>query len=181
MKPETIMWLFPIMFMIHDFEEIIFMKSWGKRHAEVLDSKLHARIRKLTHVTLDLSLPAFAYAVMLIFLLISIATLICVEFELYAFWLGMVTVYFLHTLIHILQSIYLRMYIPAVVTSLLTGIYGVYALYTGFVQWQIPWSQVGVSILISLLLFVFLFLLIIRSANWFELRLQPHKNDKPPL
>ncbi len=172
MKPETLMWLFPIMFMLHDFEEIIFMKSWGTRHATALDAKLPARLRRLTHSTLDLSTPAFAFAVMLIFLVLSLATLICVEYNLYAFWLGMVIVYFLHAIIHIFQSIYLRMYVPAVVTSILTGGYCLYALHTGFFQWQIPWQPVGVSILIGILPFAGLFVLIVSAAKQFERWLQ---------
>lgn len=172
MKPETLMWLFPILFILHDFEEIIFMKSWGTRHAAALDAKLPARLRRLTHSTLDLSTPAFAFAVMLIFVVLSLATLICVGYNLYAFWLGMVIVYFLHAIIHIFQSIYLRMYVPAVVTSILTGVYCVYAITTGFLQWQIPWQPVGVCILIGILPFAGLFMLIVLAANRIERWLQ---------
>ena len=32
MRMESIMWLFPIFFMIHDFEEIIFAKSWLEKN-----------------------------------------------------------------------------------------------------------------------------------------------------
>jgi hypothetical protein len=37
MKPEIIIWLFPIIFMIHEFEEIIFMRWWlGKNKESIL-------------------------------------------------------------------------------------------------------------------------------------------------
>jgi hypothetical protein len=178
MKIETIMWLFPIMFMIHDFEEILFMKSWGQRHSAALDAKMPARLRRLSHSTLDLSTPAFAFAVMLIFLTISVATLFSVEYNLYPFWLGMVIVYTLHAMIHIFQSIYLRMYIPALITSILTGGYGVYVIYIGFYRWLIPFQPVALSILIVILVFAVLFPLYIRAAHWFEQFLQtdPHSS-----
>jgi hypothetical protein len=168
MKIETIMWLFPIMFMIHDFEEILFMKSWGLRHSAVLDTKMPARLRRLSHSTLDLSTPAFAFAVMLIFFTISIATLICVEYNLYAFWLGMLVVYFLHALIHIFQSLYLRMYVPAVVTSILTGIYCVVAFLYFFSMMNNTWQPVVLSSVAIILALAVLFPLFIRSAHWFE-------------
>ena len=38
MKPETLIWLFPIVFMIHEFEEIIFMRWWiAKNKVHVLN------------------------------------------------------------------------------------------------------------------------------------------------
>jgi hypothetical protein len=36
MKIETLMWLLPIIFMFHDFEEIIMMKIWLKKNLPVL-------------------------------------------------------------------------------------------------------------------------------------------------
>lgn len=35
---NTIVWLLPIIFMIHDFEEIIFIKVWRKRYQHYLDN-----------------------------------------------------------------------------------------------------------------------------------------------
>jgi len=34
MNDEMIIWLFPIVFMIHEFEEIIFMRWWVARNKE---------------------------------------------------------------------------------------------------------------------------------------------------
>ena len=33
MKIETILYLLPLVFMLHDFEEIVMMKSWLARNA----------------------------------------------------------------------------------------------------------------------------------------------------
>ncbi|HOJ78679.1 MAG TPA: HXXEE domain-containing protein [Bacillota bacterium] len=35
----TLLWLFPIIFMIHDFEEIIMLKPWLKRYGCLLKGK----------------------------------------------------------------------------------------------------------------------------------------------
>jgi len=36
---STIIWLLPIVFMIHDFEEIIFFKSWMNKNKDYLIEK----------------------------------------------------------------------------------------------------------------------------------------------
>lgn len=168
MKPETLMWLFPIVFMIHDFEEIIMMKPWRNRFSALLNDRLPKWLRNTANRTLNLSTPGFAFAVLLIFVMLSIVTYICVELDFKAFWLGIVTVYFLHLIMHLFQGIFLKNYVPAIISSILTGIYCLYVFWYASRYFDISWLQVGLSILIGMVPFVGMFALIIFLANLFD-------------
>jgi hypothetical protein len=128
MKTETIMWLLPAVFMIHDFEEIIMFKPWVGKNAEFLRVRFPRLAARLLPHMAGLSTSAFALAVALIFLIITTVTLIAVEFELYALWAGFVIGYFIHLVIHVGQFLAVRRYVPVIVTSIVTAPYCVWAL-----------------------------------------------------
>jgi hypothetical protein len=154
MKPETVMWLFPIMFMVHDFEEILLMQPWGRRYTFLLNDRLPPRIRQLANRTLNLSTGGFAFAVMVIFLSLSILTYVCVEFNLYNLWMAAVILYFFHLVIHLGQSLFLKLYVPAVVTSLITGLYSILAVWYGFTHFAVTGPGIGISLLLCLVLII---------------------------
>ena len=78
-------WLFPLLFIFHDLEEIIGFMPWIERNEKLLAKKASFILN--THK--DLSTEGFALAV--------------------AF----------HLVVHILQAIWIRRYIPALTTSIL--------------------------------------------------------------
>ncbi len=129
MKTETVMWLFPIVFMIHDFEEIIMMSPWVKANAEFLTRRFpRMAARMLPHFD-KLSTSSFALGVTAMFLMVSAVTLISVELDLYALWAGAVIGYFVHLAIHVGQFLTARRYVPVVLTSVITAPYCVWALF----------------------------------------------------
>ncbi len=128
MKTETIMWLFPIIFMIHDFEEVIMFKPWVTKNAGFMKKRFpRLAARMLPHME-GLSTSSFALAVAGMFLIVSAVTLISVELDLYSLWAGAVIGYFIHLVIHVTQFLVVRRYVPVVVTSLVTAPYCVWAL-----------------------------------------------------
>jgi hypothetical protein len=128
MKTETIMWLFPIVFMIHDFEEIVMFKPWIAKNASDLKRRFpRLAARMLPHME-GLSTSAFALAVAVMFLIVSTTTLIAIEFDLYALWAGALIGYFIHLIIHIGQFLVFRRYVPVVITSIITAPYCVWAV-----------------------------------------------------
>ena len=130
MKTDTILWLLPIIFMLHDFEEIIMTKPWLTRNAGRLRQK-YPRIaaRLLPHFS-GLSTSAFALAVAEEFVLLSVLTLFAAEYKLYALWAGVTIGFFLHLLAHAVQFLALRCYVPVILTSLPAGMYSLAALFT---------------------------------------------------
>lgn len=123
-----IVWLFPIIFMFHEFEEIIFFESWIKKNKGYLSERYpKLATRLLSHIE-DLSVPAFAVAVAEEFLLLSIVTVLSVIFNWYLLWLAVFMGYFIHLLVHIVQCLILRKYIPGIYTAVLSLIYCIYSL-----------------------------------------------------
>lgn len=115
---ETYIWLFPLIFIFHDLEEIIGLKLWLKRNEKML-AKRYPFILKTYH---DFSTEGFALAVLEEFI-------VCIVFSVMAFytdteffrllWLGGFMACTLHFVIHIGQALIIRQYIPALITSIL--------------------------------------------------------------
>jgi hypothetical protein len=153
MKTETIMWLLPIVFMIHDFEEIIMMKPWVTKNSAFIASRFpRLAARMLGHFE-GLSTSAFALAVLAMFLLVSTVTLISVELELYALWAGVLIGFLVHLLVHIGQFIVVRRYVPVVITSIIAAPYCVWALIVVNERHPLPpgptlaWSAVAIVVI----------------------------------
>lgn len=114
---EQYIWLLPIHFIFHDFEEIIGARLWAaKNSAEVC-----RRIPKAALILNNLTTEGFALAVAEEFVLLLI---ICgLTFTgIRAFnllWLGTFIAFTLHLVVHIGQAIVIRKYIPALATSIL--------------------------------------------------------------
>ncbi len=134
MKTETIMWLLPIVFMIHDFEEIIMMKPWVNKNAAFMTRRFPRLAARILPHFKGLSTSAFALAVLAMFLLVSTVTLISVQLGLYALWAGLLIGFFVHLLVHIGQFIVVRRYVPVVITSILAVPYCIWALFTVYAR-----------------------------------------------
>ena len=127
-KYSLIIWLLTIVFMIHDFEEIIFFKPWINRNKDYLTKKFPKISKRFLPRMENLSTSAFTLAVAEEFLLLSLITVGSVLFDNYLLWLAAFMGFFVHLLVHLGQWIILKRYIPAIYTTLLALIYCVYAL-----------------------------------------------------
>lgn len=123
-----IVWLFPIIFMFHEFEEIIFFKSWIEKNKDDLSERYPKLAKRLLSRIEGLSLPAFTVAVAEEFLLLSIVTVLAVIFNWYLLWLAVFMGYFIHLLVHMVQSCVFRRYIPGIYTTMLSLVYCIYSI-----------------------------------------------------
>ena len=120
----VIVTLLPVIFMMHDFEEIIFFKWWSQKNGQFLRDnypKISTRFDSMSTV-------GFTVAVAEEFILLCAITFGCVFLNNYYLWLAVFMGFSLHLLIHIAQWMFFRRYIPAIVTSLAALIYSVYAI-----------------------------------------------------
>ncbi|MEH7226101.1 HXXEE domain-containing protein [Bacillus sp. JJ1566] len=122
---QTLIWLFPIMFILHDFEEIIMVERWMKRNSTVLYDILPDRIAKRVIKQFSMSTAQFAVAVLILFLFVSSSTVMANQYviqgllgNIYIFTI-ITLVFFLHAFTHIAQSIILRSLTPGALTSLI--------------------------------------------------------------
>jgi hypothetical protein len=127
MKPEILIWLFPIVFMIHEFEEIVFMSWWVKKNKEHVLKK-YPKLGKQVLGQFDVfSTEAFSLIVAEEFLIVSFIVVFSALTGNYDLYAGLILAFSIHLFTHLIQSIALRSYTPAIITTLLTGIFCVYA------------------------------------------------------
>ncbi len=111
-------WLFPLLFIFHDLEEIIGFMPWIERNEKLLAKKASFILN--THK--DLSTEGFALAVAEEFVVVFFVSFFAIFYHtrfLYLIWLGGFVAFALHLVLHILQAIWIRRYIPALATSIL--------------------------------------------------------------
>lgn len=165
---SIIVWLFPIVFMLHEFEEIIFTRYWIDKNKDFVKRKLPKVLQRFLLHFESLSTPAFTVAVAEEFLLLSAITVISVFLDMYLIWLGVFMGFFVHLLVHLIQWIVLRRYIPAICTTVISLIYCVFSLYhiIGNDLFQVKeialWTIIGFIIVAANLLFAH------KLAHWFD-------------
>jgi hypothetical protein len=127
MKPEILIWLFPIVFMIHEFEEIIFMRWWVKRNKEDIIIKYPKLGKQILGQFDAVSTEAFSLIVAEEFLIVSAIVVFSAFTANYNLYGGLLLAFSFHLLSHLIQTIALRGYTPAIITTFLTGIFCAYA------------------------------------------------------
>ena len=171
-KIETLMWLLPIVFMFHDFEEIIMFKPWISANGAALEKRFPRWAPRVLAVHNKISASAFALVVAEQFVILSTLTLLAVELELYPFWTGMMLGFFIHLLIHIGQFIVYRRYVPVILTSLPGGLYCLLALHDLNIQHPLDWGLVAIWALVSLIIIsanlALAFKLAMKFEGWLE-------------
>ncbi|WP_273247752.1 HXXEE domain-containing protein [Sediminimonas qiaohouensis] len=142
MSTEALIWLFPVVFIIHDFEEIIMGPPWLRQHGDTVVGRFPftatvvARIRGVTA-------SGFAMMVLVMFSLVVAITLISAQFELFNLWAGAVTVFLLHFIVHFGQFLVYRAYVPVIVTSVPGAIWCVVALKSLWERGLLDAAQTG--------------------------------------
>ena len=111
--------LFPALFMLHEFEEIIWMPSFVK--------KLSAQspdIRFLSYYT-----PLTFNAIVLEQLLLLMITLyLSYQFNNYTIYTTIVIAYIYHVFGHLIQTIVIRKYVPGLLTGIFTSLFSLFYL-----------------------------------------------------
>ncbi|RDW21273.1 HXXEE domain-containing protein [Oceanobacillus chungangensis] len=156
---QTLIWLFPIMFILHDFEEIIMVEKWLKRNSTSLYDTLPKKIADRVIKQFSMSTVQFAVAVLVIFLFVSSSTIMANQYviqgllgNIYIFTIITLT-FFLHAFTHIGQSIVLRTITPGVFTSVIIIIPYSFVLYRSLlVNEVITWEIIFVSLPFCLLI-----------------------------
>ena len=160
MKIETLCWLFPVVFIIHDFEEIIMMRPWISKNSQMLKKRFPVLYPKFISKAGKLSTSSFALVVLEEFILLVIITYITVEYGFYSMWTGLLMAFFLHLIIHLIQSLVVRIYTPFIITSMLASGYCIFAIIslqkTQLVDWKqtLYWTVFFFITLVANLLFV---------------------------
>ena len=88
---HALIWLFPIAFMFHDFEEFLLFEPWLRKNADEIRDRIKNRIpaflAKQIDAVLVKSTIEFVLPISLIFGLTFISSFLAVEYETYGFFL----------------------------------------------------------------------------------------------
>ena len=114
-----IIWLFPIIFMLHDFEEIIFIKPWFAKNRGRLAGRFPKLSARMWAHADSLSTSSLAFGIAWMFLLVSVVTVTAYLTGWYYLWFGLLLLFTLHLIIHCIPGLVLKSYAPALVTSIL--------------------------------------------------------------
>ncbi|MFJ7733549.1 HXXEE domain-containing protein [Lysinibacillus sp. NPDC097231] len=165
---QTLIWLFPIMFILHDFEEIIMIEKWINKNSTILYTRLPEKIADRVMKQFSMSTVQFAVAVVVIFMFVSSSTFIASQYvnqgpfgDIYFFTI-VTLVYFLHAFTHLAQAVFFRSITPGAFTSLIIVIpYSLILYYSLLVQNVITWNIIFVC-----LPFCLLIIPVVLLAHW---------------
>lgn len=169
MMLESYIWLFLVAFTLHEFEEILTMERWLGRHRALLEQGVPKWTKPMVDKLMHATTPVYTAIIMEEFILIALATLIIVEMALFDFFAAVVVAYLIHLLIHGVQAIYLKRYVPGLLFGVLSGIYGAYVLTIFGRIAYVDWSKVRVMMPIIFIVIV----LNLAGGHWFAGRLFP--------
>ena len=111
--------LFPSIFMLHELEEILLFPRFMERNPQL-------QRRLLSGAFTSFRINAIIYQE---FILLLIILGLSVYFESFDFYLTIIIAYIYHVIGHVFQSIFLRQYIPGVLSGIITAGYCTYQIY----------------------------------------------------
>jgi hypothetical protein len=123
-------WLMPVIFMVHEFEEIFMVEAWASRHKE----KIHAIWPTKKPFGLDHAGPylsaTIGIGIFVEFLFAILISALCVVFNNYYAWFGFWIGYVFHMFFpHLWVTIKFKGYLPGIITGMITLIPSVWVLY----------------------------------------------------
>ncbi|BAQ23311.1 HXXEE domain-containing protein [Streptococcus troglodytae] len=104
-------WMLPILFILHDFEEMIFMPLWKKRHHQKLMTFKKPFFGSVTQGS------AFAVGVLEEFIILLFISGLCQMTHNTLLYLSFVIAYTSHFTIHYIMCLRFKGYVPGVVTA----------------------------------------------------------------
>ena len=165
---QTLIWLFPIIFVFHDLEEIIMVEKWMDKNSGVIYDKLPRKIADKVIKQFSMSTAQFSVAVLVIFVFVSSSTYMASQYinhgpfgNIHLFAV-MLSIFFLHVFTHIGQSVFLRSITPGVITSIFIVFpYSILLFNSLFKHQVITWNTLYISIPFIFFIFPVLFF-----AHW---------------
>ena len=104
-------WMLPILFILHDFEEMIFMPLWKKRHHQKLMTFKKPFFGSVTQGS------AFAVGVLEEFVILLLISGLCQMTHNTLLYLSFVIAYTSHFMLHYIMCLRFKGYVPGVVTA----------------------------------------------------------------
>ncbi|WP_057745209.1 HXXEE domain-containing protein [Liquorilactobacillus capillatus] len=104
-------WILPILFILHDFEEIICVPLWKRRHQQLLANMEKPFFGRVTNG------QAFSVGVLEEMLILIVVSIICSLSHNYTLYLAFIIVYTFHFVMHYKMCFSIKSYVPGVVSA----------------------------------------------------------------
>jgi hypothetical protein len=157
MNIVTLIWLFPLFFLIHDLEEILTVESFMAKKRDKVISMLPKRVGQFVLKQFSMTTKQFTVAVGVIFVFVMLGTILGIEAisngKAPVWFLAVNIVFFVHVFTHAGQSVIMHGYTPGVISAVvLTLPYSWYAFHRLFQVGLVDWNGILVSAPFSLLI-----------------------------
>lgn len=117
--PQSLLWLLPTMFLLHDAEEAWLLPAWLRRNRDRLAQRFPRLARRLLPHLAAITPAQFRFMAAEELALLLAATCLA-SFGGYRYpWLALFLAFGLHLIVHLVQAAAARMYVPAAATALL--------------------------------------------------------------
>ena len=125
-----IVWMQPVIFMIHDFEEIIMAEAWTKRYRKEIDAAWPKRQPFGINYIRYFQTPTLSVGVGVEFLIFTGISLLSAAVQNYFVWFGVFLGITLHLVfVHLLLPVKFKHYVPGVITSAVLIVPSVWLLF----------------------------------------------------
>ena len=174
MTLSTLLWLFPVSFMLHDFEEIIRIERWLHRNGDRVEKKIPGFVKNSFAKMREMTTPEMAAAVAVVFVVFSAATYLAVEFKVFGPFIFCIVGYFAHGFFHLGSAIVMKDWTPGALTSLLLVIpYSILLFSRLTVLGITTWKTIALLVPITLLAFVVLMKIVHRLRRLMLKKVSP--------
>lgn len=117
--PAWLLWMGPVLFLLHDSEEVIWLPGWLCRNREKLTHRF-PQVSQLVYGTAGpIPQTHFTWMACEELVLFTAATVCALRSHGFVLWLALFLAFALHLLVHAAQGIVLRRYVPALATTLI--------------------------------------------------------------
>ncbi len=155
---NNIIWLFPILFLIHELEEILGFEKWYSKNKNKLN-KYPVIAKNVDNMFSYFTTKGMLFAIFEQLILCLLVCIIAVKYDFNILWLGAFIGYTIHLIIHFFQSVILKTYIPSFITSVVeipVCFYIIYFVFNhyDFLIYKVFYYSVIATIIIALNLYL---------------------------
>jgi hypothetical protein len=124
------LWLMPVIFMVHEFEEIFMVEAWGSRHKEKINAIWPQKKPSGLDYAGEYLTASIAISIFVEFLFAILVSVLCAIFQNYYAWFGFWIGFVIHMFFpHLWVTIKFKGYLPGIITCAITLIPSLWVLY----------------------------------------------------
>lgn len=173
---NSLVWLLPVLFIFHDFEEIIFIPPWLLRNKEYIE-KAHVKNKRVPF-DFFVSNGSTALCIYEEFIILSVTTFLSCIFNNYIVWYGLFVAFTIHLVIHLLFVAMQHRYVPGLTTSAIVLIPSIYVLYISAIMTSYTWYVLSLSGVLVFAFMIINLILLHKSVKIFDGWLSKFSGEK---